>query len=828
MARTIQKKNNFNHGMTTKELVERTDLDIFNKSAEKLLNMTPIIYGGLRSRRGTEFCDTLALRLNAVLNGTASSTVIDDLGYLQSAATVVQSGAIGTTQELFVIDYEKETNGATFEIKNIKLDYEQPIVTTELIWATNPIHGNKYVSATYFYVGNPGRGYRASDNISNVITSVTVNELGQVTALSPVKINGAVSGGISLGRAGSPRVEILEVQVSNDKATWDTAAQITITEENQSFTVGTIKSFRYVRLYRKSAETLATSFSIESFTAQSGSEGTVEQVNRVKMFRYVYSGDLKYLIVMTNKNIFIYRGGRLVQQMHITILTEDILRTIKMAAKDDTIIFTHPDMRPQRLLRTGNDNFSFGEFPLKNIPTFDFNGRITETKTKSITPSDTEGSVILTGSGFTEDMVGQYIDGGGGYCKIMEYISATQLRVQTIIPFYTTSAFSSWEYIHGFEPVWSDTRGWPRSCAFVQQRLVFGGSRDMPNSVWLSRVGDYNNFINLGNYDNDAIDWPMLTNSAITNMIVQRNLHIFTTDGEYTVPENAITPKEFRTPQMSANGSLPEVSPVIYENGILNVERNGQSLYYYGYDDTLQGYGAQNISLYFRYSGNPVCMSLEKNSVKDKGDFLFVVMDDGKMFVQALGLGENINAPCIFETNAGKILSVCAIDDEVYLAVLRGIDVFIERISDVLMDAVMSRPVSDGKIVNLESFAGARVGIEQNGRTIFKTVSTTGEITVSTLKDGIVKVGLPFRYEVKSNPIAINGRTTSIRKRINRATVECVDTPRIQLNEQILEGEDTYDFFAVGEYERDCRYMIAGEYTPVRILSVQLDVSYEG
>ena len=43
MARTIQKKNNFNHGMTTKELVERTDLDIFNKSAEKLLNMTPII-----------------------------------------------------------------------------------------------------------------------------------------------------------------------------------------------------------------------------------------------------------------------------------------------------------------------------------------------------------------------------------------------------------------------------------------------------------------------------------------------------------------------------------------------------------------------------------------------------------------------------------------------------------------------------------------------------------------------------------------------------------------------------------------------------------------
>lgn len=835
MPRTLQKKNNFNHGMVVAELVERQDLEILNKSAALLENITPIIYGGLRSRRGTVLCDRLFFNDSTALSGTATSAIISSsaLAQLQGYGASVQSGAVGTNCELFRIDYTDSVDGATFQIKNIKLDFEMPTIKITPVYTIVPNPARTAITtntrrwtSTHFSVNNPGRGYRASDWQPGIITSVTVNELGQLTSVSPTSVNVAVSGGITVQRLGAPRIENIIVQVSADGNTWTDIGGLAVTENPQDFTVSTVETFRYVRLWRENSVALATSFSIDMFNA-SGS-GTALEINTVRTFPYIYNNEIKYLLVFGNKNIFIYRDGRLVQQIFVSILTEDLLPKLKFAAKDDTIIITHPNIPPQRLMRVGNNQFSFAEYPLKNIP-YDLFGTTTVThKSTSITPSATDGVVTLTGSGFTEDMVGQYIDNAGGaYVKITEYISATKIRVRTIVPFYTTDAITSWDYISGYEKVWSAARGWPRTCLFVQQRLAFGGSRDMPNTVWLSRIGDYNNFLNMGNHDNDAITWPLTTNSAIVNMAIQRNMHIFTSAEEWTVPENSFTPNKFVTSKMNENGCWDRIMPAVYDNSILTIEKKGRNLYFYGYDENAGGFRSQNISLYLQYDGNPVDLALEKNSVKDKGDFLYVLVDTGVMYVQALGLSENINAPCMFKTN-GKIISVCVVDDEVYLIVVRAEGVFVERVADNRLDFESNVQVVDGWLSNLDYYIGKRVYIEQGDKVLTRVVPENGEVSVPTLQNTTAQVGLPFEYKLVSNPIAINGRTTSIRKRINRATVETLDTKLVQLNDQIQRNKTTYDFFAVSAFEQDCRYEIKGEYTPMRILSVQLDIAYEG
>lgn len=868
MPRTLQKKNNFNHGMVVAELVERQDLEILNKSAALLENITPIIYGGLRSRRGTTVCDKLfftdvntttntsssssSSTNTTTLTGTVTSSVIPSaqFGYLQGYGTSgVQSGAVGTTRELLRIDYTTGIEGATFTIKDIKLDFELPTITTTATYSTRVITSRvattprttRYRSGSVYSVGNPGRGYRASDWVPGVITDVTVNALGELTAVNPTSSSSTTNYG-TVQRAGSPRTESVAVQVSADGETWATIATIMITEIAQTFTLSTLETFRYIRLYRDSSADLATSFSlammnginttttttVTTTTTTTTSEGDALPINTVRTLSYVYNNEIKYLLVLGNKNIFIYRDGRLVQQMFIALLSEDILPRLKYAAKDDTIIFTHPDIPPQRLMRIGEDQFSFAEFPLKNIP-YELFGTLTTThKTSSITPSATDGSVILTGSGFTEDMVGQYIDNAGGaYVKITEYISATKIRVRTIVPFYTTDAINSWDYISGYEPVWSNARGWPRTCLFVQQRLCFGGSRDMPNTLWMSRVGDYNNFLNIGNYDNDAIYWPLTTNSAIVNMAIQRNMHIFTSAEEWTVPENSFTPNKFVTSKMNENGCWDRIIPAIYDNSVLTIEKKGRNLYFYGYDESAGGFRSQNISLYLQYEGNPIDLALEKNSVKDKGDFLYVLVDNGVMYVQALGLSENINAPCIYKTD-GKILSVCAVDGDVYLVVVRANGVFLERITDNRLDAESSVQVINGYIGNLENYIGKRVYVEQGDKVLTRVVPYEGEIEVASLANTVAKVGLPFEYKLISNPIAINGQTTAIRKRINRAVVETLDTDLVRLNGQTKRNQTTYNFYAVSAFEKDCRYEITGEYSPMRILSVQLDIAYEG
>lgn len=849
MPRTIQKKNNFNHGMVVPELAERNDLEILNKSAAVLENMTPIIYGGVRSRRGTMFCDKLFFaEVNSssssntqTLNGTATSSVIpaEQIGYLQGYGANIQSNAVGTTRELVRIDYTNTINGATFTVKDIKLDFELPTIRIQTVYTTNPLTPGATTprprwTSTIFHVNNPGRGYRASDWQPGTIQSVEVDALGQLTKLTPNSVAAAFSGAYTVQRLGAPRSEPIAVQVSADGNTWETIAKITITESEQTFTVSTLHSFRYVRLHRENSAELATSFSvamingINTTTTTTETPGGALPINTVRTFAYVYNNSIKYMLLLGNKNIFVYRGGKLVQQMFVSLLTEEILPNLKYAAKDDTVIFTHPDIPPQRLMRIGNDQFSFAEFPLKNVPYDLFGDKIVEQKTTQITPSGTDGSVVLTGSGFTADMVGQYIDNAGGaYVRITDFISATKIRVRTIVPFYTTDPITSWTYIHGYEPVWSATRGWPRTCLFVQQRLAFGGSRDMPNTIWLSRTGDYNNFLNIGNYDNDAITWPLTTNSAIVNMAIQRNMHIFTSAEEWTVPENAFTPGKFMTSKMNENGCWDRIMPAIYDNSVLSIEKKGRNLYIYGYDESVGGFRSQNISLFLKYDGNPIDLALEKNSVKDKGDFLYVVCDTGIMYVQALGLSENINAPCVYKTN-GKIMSVCAVDDEVYLVVARGNSVFVERVADNRLDSAVSHQVVNGHIDGLDYFIGERVFVEQGDKVVSCVVPDDGKISVPTLAANTVLVGLPFTYRLLSNPIAINGQTTAIRKRINRATVETIDTDLVRLNGQVKRNQTTYDFYAVSGFDTDCRYEIAGEYSPMRILSVQLDISYEG
>lgn len=835
MPRTLQKKNNFNHGMVVAELVERQDLDILNKSAALLENMTPIIYGGLRSRRGTVFCDRLFFNDSSALSGNAASAIIDttSLAQLQGYGASVQSGAVGTNRELFRIDYTQSIDGATFNVKGIKLDFELPTIkkTPIYTYVPNPARTATTVNtrrwtATAFSIDNPGRGYRATDWQPGTITSVTVNGLGQLTSITPTRVEAAVSGNMVVARNGAPRVEIIKAQVSSDGNTWTDIGDMTVTESPQDFTLSTTETFQYIRLYRDSVAELATSFTIDMFNGQGA--GDALEINTVRTFPYIYNNEIKYLLVLGNKNIFIYRGGRLVQQIFVSILTEDLLPKLKFAAKDDTIIMTHPDIPPQRLMRIGDDQFSFAEFPLKNIP-YDLFGEITTVhKTTSFTPSATDGMVTLTGSGFTADMVGQYIDNAGGaYAKIVEFVSNSKIRVRTIVPFYTTDAVASWDYVSGYEPVWSAARGWPRTCLFVQQRLCFGGSRDMPNTLWLSRVGDYNNFQNIGNHDNDAIYWPLTTNSAIVNLAIQRNMHIFTSAEEWTVPENSFTPNKFVTSKMNENGCWDRIMPAVYDNSVLTIEKKGQNLYFYGYDESAGGFRSQNISLYLHYDGSPIDLALEKNSVKDKGDFLYVLVDTGVMYVQALGLSENINAPCIYKTK-GSILSVCVVDDEVYLIVARTEGVFVERIADNRLDFESEQQVVDGWLSNLTNYVGQRVYIEQGDKVLTRIVPEIGEISVPTLQNTTVRVGLPFEYKIVSNPIAINGQTTAIRKRINRAVVETLDTDLVRLNGQTKRKQTTYNFYAVSAFEQDCRYEITGEYSPMRVLSVQLDIAYEG
>jgi hypothetical protein len=93
---------------------------------------------------------------------------------------------------------------------------------------------------------------------------------------------------------------------------------------------------------------------------------------------------------------------------------------------------------------------------------------------------------------------------------------------------------------------------------------------------------------------------------------------------------------------------------------------------------------------------------------------------------------------------------------------------------------------------------------------------------------GYATAGIGFPYRLESNPISINNRTMTCKKRISKATVYCKDTKRLEFNGQKKSGKDVFDFYACTQYKDDVRFIINGEYYPINILSVTLNLNYEG
>ena len=82
----------------------------------------------------------------------------------------------------------------------------------------------------------------------------------------------------------------------------------------------------------------------------------------------------------------------------------------------------------------------------------------------------------------------------------------------------------------------SDTTGHPSCVSFFEQRLVFAGTTDEPQTLYFSKSGDYENFTS-GTDAADAMVYTIASNqvNAIRYLKSQRTLIIGTTGGEYTV-----------------------------------------------------------------------------------------------------------------------------------------------------------------------------------------------------------------------------------------------------------------------------------------------------
>jgi len=827
--RSKQKKYKFSKGEINPKLLERQDLEVLESSASYINNMVSTPFGSVRTRGGTENIAQVADNITIIATPTITNGISGTTANLYNETALFISGGISGITEWFKYDfgavgsiYKVYTENMYFSLTEAKLT---PVIVDGVITGatinTEGIGLNDVILTVTDRLGEDAELTATTDS-AGAITGVTVVDGGtDYSSTTSITIDYT-----------SPS-ETIKLQASIDDATWVDIDSYDVTSITNDF-VSTIDSsiYRYVRfLSDGTVKSRLNLYYSRAFTS-------TPEADSIKMMSFVFNLSQKYLMVLKDEEIEVFEDDVLIETVTATGLVDSLFENIKATQAEDTMIFTHPDLRTKQLVRSqpaGVLTWTFEDFPWINVPMDAFGSEVTTQPAQTLTPNATEGSIKLTAGGavFTSASIGQLIDGNGGRVRITEYESTTIVYGYTTIPFYTTAAIASgdWDYIAGYVDVWSATKGYPVTCLFYEQRLWFGGAKSKPNTVWASRVGQIDDFENVANYANDSISATISSEQIdeIVNIYANRGIQVFTAGAEWIIPEGATTPDTINVSKNTSNGSLAKVEPTDISGVTMFVEKNGKSLLSFVYSDTQAAYTTESISLLTDLMENPVRMAIDYNSSQDVGNFLYVAMEDGSMAVWCIMLSQKIVSPVRFNIgNGGLIKDVVNVAGDTYLLVDRKDKIYLEKLTNGKLDSETTDSSLAANITGLGDYNGEYVRVYNDTDGDLGThYVLNDEITLDSAPTAEVNIGYQFAYALTSNKISINGQTENIEKRIAKATVVTADTASLTFENQVMsQTDDVYDFYGVTAFSRDCRFHIIGTWDYTEILSILLNINY--
>ncbi len=279
---------------------------------------------------------------------------------------------------------------------------------------------------------------------------------------------------------------------------------------------------------------------------------------------------------------------------------------LKFAQSADVMYITHPEHEVEKLSRTGHTSWTltdvdFTKGPMQdaNITTTTLNPGATAVGTGvSLAASATTG--INSGSGFQSTDVGRFVFLHGGYAKITAVADTTNATIEILTTLSASTATADWRL-----GAFSDTTGHPSCVTFFEQRLVFAGTTNQPQTVFFSKSGDYENMdANIGGTvaDDDAIIYTIASNqvNAIRFMTATRTLIIGTAGGEFTVSggsvDTAITPTNILIKKQSNHGAA-NVDAIAVGNATLFLQRAKRKIRELAYNFDVDGYIAPDMTI---------------------------------------------------------------------------------------------------------------------------------------------------------------------------------------------------------------------------------------
>ena len=536
---------------------------------------------------------------------------------------------------------------------------------------------------------------------------------------------------------------------------------------------------------------------------------TPSVANGVRMVPFQFSVDDSYMLTFVAGRMYIAKDGVKINNINgsgndyltVSSITGAMLSTLHWTQSADTLIVVHPDLAPVKIVRGGSDaTWSVSSITFDSIPQHAFTLAYSN-PSATLTPDRVSGNIKLTASAsvFTSDHVNQYINASPqGRVKIVQYVSGTEVNAISEYPFFNTTAIASgnWELETGYEAVWSSGRGYPRTVTFHEGRMYFGGSKSRPSTIWGSKVALFFDFQPTESLDDDAIEATLDTNqlNTIVDLTSARDLQVFTTGGEFYVPQSGtdpVTPSTLVFKAISRNGMKPGTRVEALETGTLFIQRQGKALNEFLFSDAQLTYVTQRISLLAGHLLKaPTRMALRRATETDEGDLLLITnQTDGSIACFSILRSQQVVAPSEFITD-GQFLDVGCDVTDLYVVTRRVFNgttrYFVEIFGrNYFTDCAFTGGAAstatglphEGKSLNVITD-----GIPQSNETV-----SSGSVTFDRASTTAYEVGLPMTPYVRTMPVEISlqsGTRIAFKKRIVQINAIVDDTQHLSINNQ--------------------------------------------
>jgi hypothetical protein len=463
-----------------------------------------------------------------------------------------------------------------------------------------------------------------------------------------------------------------------------------------------------------------------------------------RLIAFEFSTEQTYLLVLTDRRLGVYRGDVEVAAI-ATPWTTAQLAQIGWTQSADTLLIAHPEVPPQRITRTSHTAWTIQPWSFAPQPFHRF-----AATGITLAASATTGTVTLAASApvFQTGHAGVTFRIARKRVVINAVTGPTSATATVYDELASADATQDWD-----EAAFSPVRGWPVSLCFHQHRLVIGGSRDLPNRLWLSRTGDLFNFDLGEGLDDQAIEFALVSDqvNAIRAVFSGRHLQVFTSGAEWMVSGDPLTPSNIQLNRQTRVGSVVErtIPPVDVDGATVFVGRGGRSVHEFAYTDVEQAYQAADLAVLARHLvETPVSMAYDQAR-----RLLHLVMANGLMATLTLFRAEQVTAWTRQETQ-GEFRAVGEVDGTVFVVVERFGTFRLERFGDALgVDAAMSgtHPTGAGSWSGLGHLEGQSVAVVADGAPRGEQTVTGGAITTDPPARAM-QVGLAFTHVIEPLP----------------------------------------------------------------------------